>query len=149
MLYLERPEWMADAACIGKPQAWFFPGRGEATSTAKKVCAVCPVLGDCREWAMATNQRHGIWGGMSERERRRVRAARARQAAPNRFGPVPNRQRSAEILAYVENLRRQGYHDFIQQAAGHFEVDRTHIHRQCNLERERRRVDAMKARGAA
>ena len=142
MLYLERPEWMADAACIGKPQAWFFPGRGELTSTAKNICAGCPVLDTCREYALGKGEHHGIWGGMSERERRRVRATRARVV-------VPNRTRSAEILAYVENLRRQGYNDYIQQAAGHFEVDRTHIHRQCNLERERRRVDAMKARGAA
>jgi len=142
MLELERPEWMADAACIGKPQAWFFPGRGELTSTAKNICAGCPVLDTCREYALGKGEHHGIWGGMSERERRRVRATRARVV-------VPNRTRSAEILAYVENLRRQGYNDYIQQAAGHFEVDRTHIHRQCNLERERRRVDAMKARGAA
>ena len=147
MLELERPEWMADAACIGKPQAWFFPGRGEAISTAKNVCAGCPVLDTCREYALAKGEHHGIWGGMSERERRRVRSMRAKTVVI--MGPVPDRTRSAEILAYVENLRRQGYHDYIQQAAGHFEVDRQTIHRQCNLERERRRVDAMKARGAA
>jgi len=130
MLELERPEWMADAACIGKPQAWFFPGRGELTSTAKNVCAGCAVLDTCREYALGKGEHHGIWGGMSERERRRVRSMRARTVVT--MGPVPNRQRSAEILAYVENLRRQGYHDYIQQAAGHFGIDRSGIHKQCN-----------------
>ena len=147
MLKLERPEWMADAACIGKPQAWFFPGRGELTSTAKNICAGCPVLDTCREYALGKGEQHGIWGGMSERERRRVRSMRAKTVVI--MGPVPDRTRSAEILAYVENLRRQGYHDYIQQAAGHFGIDRSGIHKQCNLERERRRVDAIKARGAA
>jgi len=147
MLELERPEWMAHAACVGKPQAWFFPGRGEDTSRPKSICAVCPVLGACREHALAKGEHHGIWGGMSERDRKRARAARARVVGIK--SPAPDRTRSAEILAYVENLRRQGYHDYIQQTAGHFGITRESIHRQCNLERERRRVSAMQAKGAA
>ena len=125
MLELERPEWMADAACIGKPQAWFFPSRGEESSRAKETCAGCPVLDTCREYALGKGERHGIWGGMSERERRRVRATRAVR------GTIPDRTRSAEILAYVENLRRQGYHDYIQQAAGHFGISRKTVHHHC------------------
>jgi len=147
MLELERPEWMADAACIGKPQEWFYPGRGSDWSRAKDICAGCAVLDTCREYALDKGEHHGIWGGMSEHERRRVRSMRAKTVTTR--GPIPNRTRSAEILAYVENLRQQGYHDYIRQAAGHFEMSTSNLHKQCNLERERRRVDAMRAKGAA
>jgi len=141
MLELERPKWMADAACIGKPQAWFFPGRGEESATAKTICADCAVLDTCREYALDKGERHGIWGGMSERERRRVRSMRAKTVVT--MDPVPNRARSAEILAYVENLRRQGYRDYMQQAAGHFGMSRSNLHKQCNLAR------AEQTKGAA
>ena len=136
MLYLERPEWMADAACIGKPQAWWFPSRGEESSRAKETCAGCPVLDTCREYALGKGEHHGIWGGMSERERRRVRSTRAVR------GPIPNRQRSAEILAYVENLRRQGYRDYMQQAAGHFGIAISSVYRQCDLARREQAKEA-------
>lgn len=67
--------WRDDAACGGVESRLFFPG-GEDESLvgeAKAVCAVCPVVDDCLQYALATNQSEGVWGGMSGAERRRLR----------------------------------------------------------------------------
>jgi WhiB family redox-sensing transcriptional regulator len=55
----------------------FFPERGASTKEAKAVCAACTVRETCLEYALAHGEKHGIWGGKSERERRRIRIARA------------------------------------------------------------------------
>lgn len=73
-----RPPWMAYAACRGFRTAAFFPGRGGAATAAKALCDVCQVRVACREYAIADVELQGIWGGTSERERRRIRAARGR-----------------------------------------------------------------------
>lgn len=70
--------WMAHAECRGSDPEMFFPGRGEDTGDAKQVCAVCPVRSDCLEYAMARGEKFGVWGGLSEKERRRLRSRRAR-----------------------------------------------------------------------
>ena len=57
-------------------QSLFFPERGASTREAKEVCRGCVVREDCLEFAIANSEKFGIWGGMSERERRRVRRAR-------------------------------------------------------------------------
>ena len=77
-----RPRWMERAACRGLPTDLFFPERGgrAAASAAKAVCAACPVSDDCYEYAFASHERHGIWGGTSERERRRIRRQRRLEA---------------------------------------------------------------------
>jgi WhiB family redox-sensing transcriptional regulator len=76
--------WQAQANCMGVDPDLFFPERGGSTREAKEVCRGCVVREDCLEYALANGEKFGIWGGMSERERRRVRRARAlsqRQAA--------------------------------------------------------------------
>ena len=55
----------------------FFPERGASTKEAKEVCRGCVVREDCLEYALQNGEKFGIWGGMSERERRRIRRARA------------------------------------------------------------------------
>jgi hypothetical protein len=70
-LRLER--WMADAKCAGVDPELFFPGRGESAEDAKAVCRACPVRVECLEYALVTNQTLGVWGGTSERQRRRLR----------------------------------------------------------------------------
>lgn len=77
---LERPAWHDQAACRGMGTTLFFPSRGQITSTALRVCDRCPVRIECREWALANGERHGIWGGLSERQRRQVR--RIRRSVP-------------------------------------------------------------------
>lgn len=73
--------WQRDAACRGSDPALFFTERGESTAEAKAICAGCPVRAECLEYALETDQRHGLWGGLSERGRRRIRNARRRGAA--------------------------------------------------------------------
>lgn len=75
----DRPAFFDQGACRTAPIEWFFPERGADTTRAKKICAGCPVLDVCREHGL--HERHGIWGGLSERERRRVRAQRRAAAA--------------------------------------------------------------------
>lgn len=65
--------WQADALCAQTDPEAFFPEKGGSTRDAKKVCGACPVKQQCLEYALANDERFGIWGGMSERERRRLR----------------------------------------------------------------------------
>jgi WhiB family redox-sensing transcriptional regulator len=71
--------WQARANCMGVDPELFFPERGSSTREAKEVCRGCVVRVDCLEFAIANSEKFGIWGGMSERERRRVRRARLLQ----------------------------------------------------------------------
>ena len=71
--------WQSRANCMGVDPDLFFPERGSSTREAKEVCRGCVVRIDCLEYAIANGEKFGIWGGMSERERRRVRRARVLQ----------------------------------------------------------------------
>lgn len=68
--------WRDQGLCRLHDPELFFPSRGDSGEAAKAICATCPVKEPCLEFALATNERHGIWGGMSERQRRRLRRAR-------------------------------------------------------------------------
>ena len=74
----ELPSWRRQGNCLGVNPDLFFPERGEPTAPAKKVCAGCVVRSDCLEYALSTGEKFGIWGGLSERERRRIRQQLAR-----------------------------------------------------------------------
>ncbi|WP_326503552.1 WhiB family transcriptional regulator [Rothia nasimurium] len=65
--------WQADALCAQTDPEAFFPEKGGSTRDAKRVCSECPVREACLEYAMENDERFGIWGGLSERERRRLR----------------------------------------------------------------------------
>jgi WhiB family transcriptional regulator, redox-sensing transcriptional regulator len=65
--------WQADALCAQTDPEAFFPEKGGSTRDAKKVCGACNVRSQCLEYALANDERFGIWGGLSERERRRLR----------------------------------------------------------------------------
>ncbi len=71
--------WQAYAACMGVDPDLFFPERGASTREAKAVCGRCVVRTECLEYALSNAEKFGIWGGMSERERRRIRKLRAQQ----------------------------------------------------------------------
>ncbi len=68
--------WQDGANCRGGKADLFFPERGASTRSAKAICRECAVRADCLEFAISTGEKFGIWGGMSERERRRVRRER-------------------------------------------------------------------------
>jgi WhiB family transcriptional regulator, redox-sensing transcriptional regulator len=65
--------WQTDALCAQTDPEAFFPEKGGSTRDAKKVCGACSVRSQCLEYALANDERFGIWGGLSERERRRLR----------------------------------------------------------------------------
>jgi WhiB family transcriptional regulator, redox-sensing transcriptional regulator len=69
--------WQERANCLGVDPDLFFPERGASTREAKGVCNGCEVRIDCLEYALDHGEKFGIWGGMSERERRRLRRQRA------------------------------------------------------------------------
>ena len=67
--------WRVDAACSGVGTEIFFPTSEdqEASAQAKAVCSTCPVQETCLQYALATNQTDGVWGGLDGNERRRLR----------------------------------------------------------------------------
>jgi WhiB family transcriptional regulator, redox-sensing transcriptional regulator len=69
--------WQRQANCMGVDPDLFFPERGASTREAKEVCRGCVVREDCLEFALTNSEKFGIWGGLSERERRRIRRRRA------------------------------------------------------------------------
>ena len=71
-----RPAWHQHGACRGADPNLFFPARGESVKEAKAVCARCPVRAECLEYALTNQEKFGIWGGLSERERRQLRRQR-------------------------------------------------------------------------
>jgi WhiB family redox-sensing transcriptional regulator len=65
--------WHESALCAETDPESFFPEKGGSTREAKKICTGCEVRAECLEYALANDERFGIWGGLSERERRRLR----------------------------------------------------------------------------
>lgn len=65
--------WQDQALCAQTDPEAFFPEKGGSTREAKRVCESCEVRSACLEYALANDERFGIWGGMSERERRRLK----------------------------------------------------------------------------
>ncbi len=66
-------DWQNRAICPQTDPEAFFPEKGGSTREAKKVCAVCDVRTQCLDYALGKDERFGIWGGLSERERRRFK----------------------------------------------------------------------------
>jgi WhiB family redox-sensing transcriptional regulator len=92
--------WQQDAACKDTPDPEvFFPGKGEHGEAAKRVCAGCPVIGECLEFALATmrapERDHGVYGGLTPAERARLRG-----------GPVPMRAHRLDSRAQAVIGRR-------------------------------------------
>ena len=71
----EEPGWQEQALCAQTDPEAFFPEKGGSTREAKRICSGCEVRAECLEYALANDERFGIWGGLSERERRRLRRA--------------------------------------------------------------------------
>ena len=69
-------DWMAYALCAQTDPEAFFPEKGGSTHDAKIVCQACAVRADCLTYAIENDLRYGIWGGLSERERRKLRHQR-------------------------------------------------------------------------
>ena len=64
--------WMGEGNCRDYPPATFFPSDGVGVERARAICKGCPVSETCLEYALTERIEHGVWGGTSERERRRI-----------------------------------------------------------------------------
>ena len=71
----EDNDWQDRALCAQADPEAFFPEKGGSTRDAKKTCRACEVRAECLEYALEHDERFGIWGGLSERERRRLKQA--------------------------------------------------------------------------
>ncbi|QBR74645.1 WhiB family transcriptional regulator [Microbacterium sediminis] len=65
--------WQSDALCAQTDPEAFFPEKGGSTRDAKRICSSCEVRAECLEYALQNDERFGIWGGLSERERRKLK----------------------------------------------------------------------------
>ena len=78
---MEATDWMALGNCREEPPSRFFPSDGVGVEVARRICATCPVQSPCLEYALSQRIDHGVWGGASERERRRILKRRRLEAA--------------------------------------------------------------------
>lgn len=69
--------WMARALCAETDPDAFFPEGRASSAPAKRVCAACPVVGECLAYALAHDEREGVWGGLTPFQRARLRRAAA------------------------------------------------------------------------
>lgn len=74
------PIWVDASLCSQTDSEEFFPEKGGSSRAAKQVCSRCEVRAECLDWALENDVRHGIWGGLSERERRGIQTLMAREA---------------------------------------------------------------------
>jgi WhiB family transcriptional regulator, redox-sensing transcriptional regulator len=70
---IESLPWADQARCLQAEPDTFFPEKGGSTREAKRICQQCEVRQDCLEYALENDERFGIWGGLSERERRKLK----------------------------------------------------------------------------
>jgi WhiB family redox-sensing transcriptional regulator len=110
------PEWRQHGACRGIDPDLFYPERGESLEAAKQICAACPVRGECLDFALDLNEKFGVWGGKSERERRKLRRRqhgptgasdeRRRQVRTMHAGGVPVTDIARELGVSTRTIHR-------------------------------------------
>lgn len=91
LVVLHRPRWWDLAACRGRgPDEWFVE-RGGRVPEQRAMCALCPVRLNCLDHAIRRGEKFGIWGGLTQRERRPLRRAYldARHRHPSFRQPIP------------------------------------------------------------
>ena len=100
-----REDWQDLALCAQTDPDSFFPEKGESPRPAKRVCAACEVRAECLQYALDHGERFGVWGGLSERERR----ALARQPSPVRHCPTHGEDLSGAPVLYHCPAGRLGH----------------------------------------
>lgn len=73
LMIADQPEWMERAQCQGTDGEAFFPERGGSTRAAKRICRRCEVRSECEAFALGKDIKFGVWGGLSERQRSRMK----------------------------------------------------------------------------
>lgn len=91
----EELAWQEDAACAESRKSHFFPEAGDSTTTARRICFGCEVRLECLHYALGNRIAHGVWGGVGERERRRIhKGSLAVSTVLNQPPPKPKRKRN-------------------------------------------------------
>lgn len=98
---LDAPEWMSHGLCAQTDPESFFPEKGGSVREAKKTCLSCDVRTECLAYALEHGERFGVWGGLTERERRKL--------AKN-DGPRPCAREGCDELIPATAHGRQRYH---------------------------------------
>lgn len=105
--------WMRDALCAEVDPEAFFPDKGGSTREAKRICVSCEVREQCLEYALSRDERYGIWGGLSERERRRIRRGTRPRPVIVLASPTPVEKplslADQPMSAHTDWTRRQNY----------------------------------------
>jgi WhiB family redox-sensing transcriptional regulator len=96
---------MVQGRCRDLPPEVFFPSDGVGVEVARHYCAECPVKGPCLEYALENHIEHGVWGGASERERRRI--ARSRRGIPLRAATAVGQPTRPDTMG--QPMVRTGY----------------------------------------
>ncbi|ANJ10474.1 WhiB family transcriptional regulator [Streptomyces parvulus] len=68
-------DWQEEALCAQTGAEFFFPEPGSSVRDAKRICALCPIRPACLDFALSNDERFGVWGGLSEKERLELRRA--------------------------------------------------------------------------
>lgn len=68
---IQPPDWSELALCVETDPEAFYPDQGESAMPAKRICRLCPVIDQCRDYAFEHKERFGVWGGLTARERLR------------------------------------------------------------------------------
>lgn len=102
--------WRTRAMCFGldadEIEAKFFPHPNDAAKEAKAICKVCPVAAECLTFALTTGQDEGVWGAMTEQERRALRLRKKYPKRPNVPTPDPRCGTHAGTKAHVKRLEQ-------------------------------------------
>ena len=124
-LFVTRAEWMESAACKGKDVDLFFSGPGMLPVEALRLCQSCPVRVDCLSYAVDNHIDHGMWGGLSARERRHR----------CQFPVIDTRTQmfSAEARRGIVHMYERGF--AIEHIARQYECSVRTVHRVLNRER--------------
>jgi len=104
--------WQRHAACTDTDPDLFFPVTPDQAEAAKHVCAVCPVRRECLAWSIKTRQDAGVWGGLTETERKDLLRERTTRFVEKVLGPKPKRPAVALVLDQywrVVELREEGW----------------------------------------
>lgn len=127
MIPLESAQWMSQAACLNADREVFFPEKGGPGDDAKRICAHCPVVQECLDWALALPaDTVGVWGGTTPKERRTLRrmgAARtvkppAECGSPSGYGRHRrNGEDACEPCRRAHNARKREWREQRQRGA--------------------------------
>lgn len=98
-------EWAQRSACLGADPDLFFVEKGQTFAEGRKVCATCPVVAECLDAAVQRREGDGLWGGASERERRRLKVAWLQKMPGHTYRPGHGCAWCCAIDGHIANLQ--------------------------------------------